>query len=112
MRLVMSIAAMLMLVGFQTSAAQEQSDPQATISALQTEVAQLQSPESTEAEPTETAIVVTPTVPSTVSEVEEPAGDESAKTVNVELILDVSGSMAQVLDTGETRMDAAKRVLS
>jgi len=40
-------------------------------------------------------------------------GDESGprKTINVELILDVSGSMAQVIDTGETRMDAAKRVL-
>ncbi len=34
------------------------------------------------------------------------------KTVNVELILDASGSMAQVVDTGETRMEAAKRVLS
>ncbi len=32
-------------------------------------------------------------------------------TINVELILDVSGSMAQVIDTGETRMDAAKRVI-
>ena len=36
----------------------------------------------------------------------------SGRTVNVELILDVSGSMAQGLDTGETRMDAAKRVLA
>ncbi|MGI8404926.1 MAG: VWA domain-containing protein [Thermomicrobiales bacterium] len=36
---------------------------------------------------------------------------QAAKTVNVELILDVSGSMAQVIDTGETRMDAAKRVI-
>jgi hypothetical protein len=35
----------------------------------------------------------------------------TAKTVNVELVLDVSGSMAQVIDTGETRMDAAKRVI-
>lgn len=40
---------------------------------------------------------------------EDAAG--SPKTVNVELILDVSGSMAQVIDTGETRMDAAKRVI-
>ncbi len=35
----------------------------------------------------------------------------SSKTVNVELILDVSGSMAQLTDTGEMRMDAAKRVI-
>jgi hypothetical protein len=36
---------------------------------------------------------------------------DSEKSVNVELILDVSGSMAQQLDTGETRMEAAKQVL-
>ncbi len=35
----------------------------------------------------------------------------SQKTVNVELILDSSGSMAEVLPSGETKMDAAKRVL-
>lgn len=34
------------------------------------------------------------------------------KTVNVEFILDASGSMAETTDTGETRMDAAKRVLA
>ncbi len=33
------------------------------------------------------------------------------KTVNVELIFDVSGSMSQRVDTGQTRMDIAKRVL-
>ena len=33
------------------------------------------------------------------------------KTVNVELILDASGSMAEPLAGGETRMDAAKRIL-
>ena len=36
---------------------------------------------------------------------------DPGQTINVELILDVSGSMAQVIDTGETRMDAAKRVI-
>jgi hypothetical protein len=36
----------------------------------------------------------------------------TATVVNVELIIDASGSMAQTLDSGETRMDAAKRVLS
>src|SRR5690242_9779939 len=33
------------------------------------------------------------------------------KTVNVELILDASGSMAEPLPDGESRMDAAKRIL-
>lgn len=36
---------------------------------------------------------------------------DSPTTVNVEFVLDVSGSMAEVIDTGETRMDAAKRVM-
>ena len=36
---------------------------------------------------------------------------EPESTIKVELILDVSGSMAQVIETGETRMDAAKRVI-
>src|SRR5688572_6495501 len=35
----------------------------------------------------------------------------STKTVNVELILDASGSMAEVLPDGETRIAAAKRIL-
>jgi hypothetical protein len=35
----------------------------------------------------------------------------STKTVNVELILDASGSMAELLPDGETRMAAAKRIL-
>lgn len=37
---------------------------------------------------------------------------KSKKTVNVELIVDASGSMAAATDTGEIRVDAAKRVLS
>lgn len=41
---------------------------------------------------------------------QEGSGDP-AGTVNVEIILDVSGSMAQALESGETRMDAAKQVL-
>lgn len=36
----------------------------------------------------------------------------SGKTVNVAFIVDVSGSMAEPLATGEIRMDAAKRVLN
>lgn len=76
-------------------------DPVATIAALQTEVAQLQEPEAAE-EPT----------PTTSTEQRSESEDaERTQQVNVELILDVSGSMAQSLDTGETRMDAAKRVL-
>lgn len=35
----------------------------------------------------------------------------TTRTVNVELILDASGSMAETLPSGETRMDAAKRIL-
>ncbi len=38
----------------------------------------------------------------------QPAG----QTVNVELILDSSGSMAELTNTGEPRIDAAKRVLT
>jgi dipeptidyl aminopeptidase/acylaminoacyl peptidase len=35
----------------------------------------------------------------------------TTRTVNVELILDASGSMAETLPGGETRMEAAKRIL-
>src|SRR5688500_9090465 len=38
----------------------------------------------------------------------QPAG----QTVNVELILDSSGSMAEQTNTGEPRIDAAKRALN
>lgn len=41
---------------------------------------------------------------------EEGGGPDA--TVNLELILDVSGSMVQALDSGETRIDVAKRVLN
>jgi len=40
------------------------------------------------------------------------AQEESGAQVNVELILDSSGSMADVTNTGETRIDAAKSVLN
>ena len=36
----------------------------------------------------------------------------ATRTVNVELILDSSGSMAERLDSGQTRIDAAKEVLT
>ena len=45
------------------------------------------------------------------AQAQEETEDGSEKTVNVELILDSSGSMAAALASGETRMDAAKRVL-
>ncbi|MDQ3443319.1 MAG: VWA domain-containing protein [Chloroflexota bacterium] len=40
------------------------------------------------------------------------AQEEAGTQVNVELILDSSGSMADVTNTGEPRIDAAKRVLT
>ncbi len=41
-----------------------------------------------------------------------PAGAPAGSTVNTELILDSSGSMATATSTGEPRIDAAKRVLT
>lgn len=37
---------------------------------------------------------------------------QQGDNINVEIVLDVSGSMAQVLSTGDVRMDAAKAVLN
>lgn len=84
----------------QTSA--QDSEAEATIRALQTQVAELSTP---------------PPTPESTPEADqgaEPGDNElsSSGSVNVELILDVSGSMGQVIDTGETRLDAAKRVLN
>jgi hypothetical protein len=73
----------------------QDADPEATIAALQTQVAELQS------------VGATPT-PAVTSEASAP---EELGQVNLQLILDVSGSMAQMLPSGETRMDAAKHVL-
>ncbi len=39
------------------------------------------------------------------------SGPERPEALNIEIVLDVSGSMVQVINTGETRMEAAKRVL-
>ena len=50
-----------------------------------------------------------PKLGATVQDDDEPDVDD---VVNVELIVDVSGSMAQTLATGETRMEAAQRVLA
>ncbi len=47
--------------------------------------------------------------PSTLAQEDVEGGAQ--KSVNVELILDSSGSMAAALPSGETKMDAAKRVL-
>lgn len=46
------------------------------------------------------------------AEAQETAAPEGANTVNVELILDSSGSMAETLPSGETRIEAAKQVLN
>lgn len=56
-------------------------------------------------------VVLAASVPAVSAAVQEGGESPPRKTINVELVLDVSGSMAQVVDTGETRMDAAKRVL-
>jgi len=50
-------------------------------------------------------------VPARSAATPEPSQDQSAAVVNIELILDASGSMAQDAGGGETRMEAAKRVL-
>lgn len=55
-------------------------------------------------------LVLGASLPSTAAQ--EGQQQQPADVINVELILDVSGSMAQVIETGETRMDAAKRVLN
>src|SRR5687767_12395152 len=92
-----------------SSAAQDSPDPEATIAALQTEVAELQgatatATPSTAATPDDQAQEMAP-----ASESDEPA---QPRKVNLEIILDVSGSMGQIIDTGETRLEAAKRVLN
>jgi len=49
--------------------------------------------------------------PKTVA-AQDDATQADTRTVNVELILDASGSMAQEVGGGETRMEAAKRVMN
>lgn len=95
-----------LLVGPAAVTAQQQSDPEATIAALQTQVATLQGTTTPTPVPTSHADG-TPAA-------SEISGAETARVqpVNLEIVLDVSGSMGQVLETGETRMDAAKRVLN
>lgn len=104
----LTVGMVLLVVSFATfpnGAVVAQGDgPEATIAALQTQVADLGG-----AEPTETP--QRRSTPEPRSEVPQEVDAEQG-LVNVEMILDVSGSMAQVLDTGETRMDAAKSVLN
>lgn len=85
--------------------AQDGANAEATIEALQTEVARLQGDAPTEAPPRATDS------PDDEEELREESRGGGQSEVNVEMILDVSGSMAEVLDTDETRMDAAKQVL-
>src|SRR5829696_8644734 len=90
--LISSVMASLLAAGLLFSGASSTSaqvpDADATIAALQTQVAELQGPSATP----------TPTAP-------DGSGDASdvqtLGPVNLQLILDVSGSMAQVLPTGE-----------
>lgn len=88
------------LVAFPNRAVVAQDDDaEATIEALLTQVAEL---EGTEATPSSRRR--TPTA-------EAEAEDEADAAVNLEIIIDVSGSMSQLVDTGDSRMEAAKQVL-
>ncbi|HET9661314.1 MAG TPA: VWA domain-containing protein [Thermomicrobiales bacterium] len=59
------------------------------------------------------AVAPPPTVqPAAAQESTPAAGNRAGTQVNVELMLDSSGSMADETNTGETRIDAAKRVLT
>ncbi len=87
--------------------AQDQPDPEATIGALQTQVALLEGQAAT---PTP---VVTPVAAQDDAGASEDVAEPAApRTVNLEILLDDSGSMGQLVDTGETRLEAAKRVLN
>lgn len=102
----------LIVLGFTipwSAGAQDSADPKATISALQTEVAELQGATATATSSSVASPDDQPQEMAPVSETDEPA---APRTVNLEIILDDSGSMGQIIDTGETRLDAAKRVLN
>jgi hypothetical protein len=86
--------------------AQDQPDPEATISALQTQVALLEGQEATP-----TPVVTAEATQDGAEPSEEVAEPGAPRTVNLEIVLDDSGSMGQLVDTGETRLEAAKRVL-
>jgi len=109
----MRVVVLLMLVGALilpwSAFAQDQTDPEATIRALQTEVARLEG-EIPTATPSTAA---TPEAqPQEMASATESGESALPRTVNLEIILDDSGSMGQIIDTGETRLDAAKRVLN
>lgn len=90
---------MISPLAFSTGAISAQDDDaEATIEALLTQVAEL--------EGTETTPTPRPRTPTAEAETEEDVA------VNLEIIIDVSGSMAQLVDTGDTRIEAAKRVLN
>ena len=100
-RALLSLIATVALVAIllaQPVRAQDTADLEATVAALQTQVATLSGAATSTPTPA-TEQVAGPTTP-------------TGGPVNIEIILDDSGSMGQVIDTGETRLDAAKRVLS
>lgn len=92
--------------------AQTDADPEATISALQTQVADLTAGEPTAEPAAGNTVSASATATRPAAETEDGRDGRSTREVNVELVLDVSGSMVQALDTGETRMEAAKRSLA
>lgn len=102
-----AFAFLMVLALFYSARAQDSSDAEATIAALQTQVATLQQQSSGGA-------ASTPQPPAVVSNppTESAEAVTTPTTVNVEIILDDSGSMGQIIDTGETRLEAAKRVLN
>jgi Mg-chelatase subunit ChlD len=63
------------------------------------------------AEPRHAPLLVTPPSSATSVTAQQDPLQARTKTVNVELILDSSGSMGETLPGGETRMEAAKRIL-
>ncbi len=109
-RLVLPLVVVLSTPVASAIRAQVDEDAEATIAALQTQIADLEEEKGEGPGATERP-GQTPTPGAEGAERERAVEDGVDKPVNVELILDVSGSMAQVLDTGETRMEAAKRVL-
>ncbi|MDP9364304.1 MAG: VWA domain-containing protein [Chloroflexota bacterium] len=115
MRRLVAFLAVLVLVaawapGGAPARAQDDEDAEATIAALQTQIAELEDGEEAATEEPRRRSTPTPGAEDDEEATEEPE-EERGRAVNVELILDVSGSMAQATDTGDTRMEAAKQVL-
>lgn len=95
MRGVVALGWLLAVLGaLPLPAVAQDGDAEATISALETQVADLESGDD-------------PATPTRAAATEA----QSLGEVNLEIIFDVSGSMAQTVPGGETRMEAAKGVM-